>query len=174
MSFFFGHPVAYGVPRPGIRFEHSCSNTGSLTHCAGPGIESVSQSCRYHQSCCAIAATPGFIFDLLEITARAAPASHGVRLPGPFLGPRAQGKGTAPRSAGWEAGWLGTGRSVVRRLHGHSPTPQLPLLSQEPNPQVSQPLVTCLWVRLAMSSGEAGSQAHRPLLPAPLHLRIVP
>ena len=54
--FFFGHPGAYAVRRPGIRSErqlqlwqhrilnHSCGNTGSLTHCAaGLGIEPASQ-----------------------------------------------------------------------------------------------------------------------------------
>ena len=45
----FGHPVAYGVPGPGIRSEHrcnpsrSCGNTGSLAYCARPRIEPVIQ-----------------------------------------------------------------------------------------------------------------------------------
>ena len=44
----FGHPVAYGVPRPGItsNLSHNCGNARSLTHCAGPGIEPASQHSR--------------------------------------------------------------------------------------------------------------------------------
>ena len=47
--FFLGRPMAYGVPRPGLdpslsfNLRHSCSNAGSLTHCAGLGIEPASQ-----------------------------------------------------------------------------------------------------------------------------------
>ena len=43
--FFFGCPEACGVPGPGSDPSHncdlsrSCGNAGSLTHCAGPGIE---------------------------------------------------------------------------------------------------------------------------------------
>ena len=46
--FFFFPPAASGVPGPGIRLSYSCdlccscSNAGSLTHCARPGIEPVS------------------------------------------------------------------------------------------------------------------------------------
>ena len=42
---FFGHPMAYGIPRPGIRSELQLRampqlyNAGSLTRCAGVGIE---------------------------------------------------------------------------------------------------------------------------------------
>ena len=45
----FGCPKAYGARGPGIRSEpslelsHSCCNNECLTHCAGPGIEPVSQ-----------------------------------------------------------------------------------------------------------------------------------
>ena len=48
----FGHPVAFGVPRPGsdvshsCDLHHSCSNSGFLTHCAGLGIEPASQRFR--------------------------------------------------------------------------------------------------------------------------------
>ena len=47
--FFFGCPVAYEVPRPGIRYEPQLwprpqlYNAGSLTHCAGLGIKPASQ-----------------------------------------------------------------------------------------------------------------------------------
>ena len=47
--FFFGHPVAYGVPRPGIRSNPQLrpmpqlQELKSLNHCAGPGIQSASQ-----------------------------------------------------------------------------------------------------------------------------------
>ena len=47
--FFFGRPMAYGVPGPGIRSEPQvqpmlrCSIARSLTHCAGPGIKPASQ-----------------------------------------------------------------------------------------------------------------------------------
>ena len=50
--FFPGHPMAYGVRKPGIRSSHSrdlhssCGDTGSLTHYAGPGIEPASQGSR--------------------------------------------------------------------------------------------------------------------------------
>ena len=49
-SFIFGCPATYGVTRPGIRSEPqlelscSCSNTRSLTYCAGQGIKPTSQS----------------------------------------------------------------------------------------------------------------------------------
>ena len=48
---FFGCPVAYGIPEPGIRSKlcnlcHRGGNTGSLTNCTGPGIEPTSQHCR--------------------------------------------------------------------------------------------------------------------------------
>ena len=39
----FGHPTAYGAPRPGIRWSYRCNlshnfgNLGSSTHCAGRG-----------------------------------------------------------------------------------------------------------------------------------------
>ena len=54
LSLSFWPPKAYGVPGPGIRSKphscnphSSCSNTTrSLTRCAGPGIEPVSQGCR--------------------------------------------------------------------------------------------------------------------------------
>ena len=45
----FGHPAAYGAPRPGIRSELPQPTLQlrqcwiSLTHCAGPGIKLVSQ-----------------------------------------------------------------------------------------------------------------------------------
>ena len=47
--FFFGCPVAYGIPNRGSGSTHSwdlsssCSNTRSLTRCAGPGIKPASQ-----------------------------------------------------------------------------------------------------------------------------------
>ena len=53
--FFFGCPTAYGVPRQGIRgsdpshscnLSYSCDNARSSTHCAGLGIEPVSQCSR--------------------------------------------------------------------------------------------------------------------------------
>lgn len=50
--FFFGHPVAYGVSRPGIRSEcscslcHSCHKPDPLTHCAGWGTKLASWCCR--------------------------------------------------------------------------------------------------------------------------------
>ena len=50
--FFFGLPAAYGIPGSGIRSELqlwpilSCSNAGSLTHCARPGIKPASQCSR--------------------------------------------------------------------------------------------------------------------------------
>ena len=51
--FFFGHPLAHGVPGPGIRSEpRLCPNTAAaaipdpLIHCAGPGIELASWCCR--------------------------------------------------------------------------------------------------------------------------------
>ena len=50
---FCAHPLAYGVPRPGIRSEPQlwpapqlCGSAGYLTHCTGPGIESASQCSR--------------------------------------------------------------------------------------------------------------------------------
>ena len=46
--FFFGHPTAYGVPRPGIDPSSSCNlcNTRSLTYCARLGLEPASQCSR--------------------------------------------------------------------------------------------------------------------------------
>lgn len=49
--FFFGYPMAYGAPEPGIRSEaqrevsRSCgnSNTRFLTQWAKPGVEPTSQ-----------------------------------------------------------------------------------------------------------------------------------
>ena len=61
-SFFPVAPWAYGVLRPGIRPRHSCnlshicSNAGSLSHCARPGIEPALP--RDHQSLCATVGTP--------------------------------------------------------------------------------------------------------------------
>ena len=48
-SLFFLHffHFAYGVPRPGIRSSHNCGLSGnavSLTHCARPGIEPLTQA----------------------------------------------------------------------------------------------------------------------------------
>ena len=49
LFFISGHPMAYGVPGPGSDPSHSChlshssSNTRSLTHCRGPGVEPASQ-----------------------------------------------------------------------------------------------------------------------------------
>ena len=46
---FFDCPTAHEVPRPGwdlscsCDLSHSCGNTGSLTHCARPGIKPASQ-----------------------------------------------------------------------------------------------------------------------------------
>ena len=51
-GFFFGHPLAHGVPGPGIRSDphcdlsHSCGNTRFLTHSAGLGIKPTSQRSR--------------------------------------------------------------------------------------------------------------------------------
>ena len=41
---FFGRSSACGLPWPGISPKPHCSNSRSLTYCAGLGIESVSQS----------------------------------------------------------------------------------------------------------------------------------
>ena len=49
-SFFFGHPTAYEVPGLVLsltcHLHCSCGNTGSLTHCARPGMEPASWCCR--------------------------------------------------------------------------------------------------------------------------------
>ena len=45
--FFFDHPLAYGVPGPGIRSEQQLQPTPDpLTHCARPGIKPMSWCCR--------------------------------------------------------------------------------------------------------------------------------
>ena len=51
--FFFGRPKTYGVPRGqgsdpscSCNLHCSCSNTGSLTHCARLGMELATQHCR--------------------------------------------------------------------------------------------------------------------------------
>ena len=47
--FFFGHPMAYGIPRQGSDPSHGCDpscsygNTGSLTHCSGLGSKPLPQ-----------------------------------------------------------------------------------------------------------------------------------
>ena len=44
--FLFGRPVAYGVPRSGIRSKLQLQPCSNATHCAGPGIEPASWCCR--------------------------------------------------------------------------------------------------------------------------------
>ena len=53
--FLFDHPKAYGVPGPGIRSKpqlpsicHTCSNAGSITHCAEPGATETLPILLYH------------------------------------------------------------------------------------------------------------------------------
>ena len=52
LRFFFGHPRRMEFPGQGSDLScscdlcHSCSNMGSLTYCAGPGIEPTSQRSR--------------------------------------------------------------------------------------------------------------------------------
>ena len=45
--FSFGHPAAYGDPKPGLEtYAAAVATPAPLTHCSGPGIEPASWCCR--------------------------------------------------------------------------------------------------------------------------------
>ena len=60
LFFFWLHPWHMEVLGAGIIFEHSCGNPGSLTHCAGLGIESMLQERHepLQRQCSATVGTP--------------------------------------------------------------------------------------------------------------------